>query len=220
MDVALIDSRDSFTFNLAQAFSELGAKVRVLSAVDVDAAAVLSLSPKLVCIGPGPRGPGEMPALIQLCRELTGAVPVLGVCLGMQALALAHGGEVSRAHEPIHGKRTPLVHEGAGLFAGLSSPLWAMRYHSLVVTRVPAGFTVDARCDRRQAMAMSDVARRQWAVQFHPESIGTSGGLDVLARALEHAALDVSLLRYRPGSVPPPGQTGPKVPHATPLASP
>lgn len=220
VDVVLLDSRDSFTFNLAQAFGELGASVRVVAAGDISAPHVLALSPRLVCIGPGPRGPRDMPVLVDTCRELTGVVPLLGVCLGMQALAIAHGGEVARALAPVHGQRAAITHEDSGLFRGLPSPLWVMRYHSLVVTRAPLGFRVDARDAFGQAMAMSDASRGAYAVQFHPESIGTSGGLDVLASALEHAGVVRPPLRYRPGSVPPPGALGSKVPHATPHAAP
>ncbi len=222
MDVALLDSRDSFTFNLEQAFRELGARVHVVAAGDISAAHVRSLSPRLVCIGPGPRGPGDLPALVETCRELSGEIPLLGVCLGMQALALAHGGEVARALRPLHGERSAVTHDGEGLFEGLPSPLWVMRYHSLVVTRAPAGFHVDARDEHGQAMAMSRTLVEQpvFAVQFHPESIGTSGGLDVLARALSRAGLPPASRRYRPGGVPPPGAIGPKVPHATSYAAP
>src|SRR5690606_2727101 len=97
----------------------------------------------------------DMPVLVDTCRELTGEVPLLGVCLGMQALAIAHGGEVARAFAPVHGQRAAITHEDSGLFCGLPSPLWVMRYHSLVVTRAPAAFRVDARDALGQAMAMS-----------------------------------------------------------------
>lgn len=220
MDVALLDSRDSFTFNLAQAFAELGARVHVVAAGDVSAGRVRALSPRLVCIGPGPRGPEEMPALVETCRALHGEVPLLGVCLGMQAMALAHGGRVERANRPVHGQRAAITHDGEGLFEGLPSPLFVMRYHSLVVTRVPGRFRVCARDADGQAMAMTDEERRAFAVQFHPESVGTSGGLHVLARALALAGVPHAALRYRAGSVPPPDAGGPKVPHATPHAAP
>lgn len=220
MDVALLDSRDSFTFNLAQAFAELGARVHVVEAGDVSAARVRALSPRLVCVGPGPRGPSDMPALVETCRALYGSVPLLGVCLGMQALALAHGGEVGRARAPVHGERSAVTHDGGAWFEGLPSPLYVMRYHSLVVTRVPRGFTVCARDEDGQAMAMVSDDERSFAVQFHPESVGTSGGLHLLARALVRAGVEPVALRYRPGSVPPPDAGGRKVPHATPHAAP
>jgi anthranilate synthase/aminodeoxychorismate synthase-like glutamine amidotransferase len=219
-DLVLLDSRDSFTFNLAHAFAELGASVRVLSAHAVTADDVLAQRPKLVCVGPGPRGPDELPALVEQCRALSGHVPLFGVCLGMQAIALAHGGAVGRALAPVHGKRAAIEHSREGLFAGLPSPMTAMRYHSLVVTRVPDGFEVVARCERGQPMAFVDAIRRQSAVQFHPESIGTSGGLHVLAAALRGAGLSIddASVVYRPGAIPPPDVPDPAVqeaPHAS-----
>jgi anthranilate synthase/aminodeoxychorismate synthase-like glutamine amidotransferase len=213
-DVALLDSRDSFTFNLAHAFAELGARVRVIAADGVGAEDVLASSPKVVCIGPGPRGPDDLPALVSLCRALSGRVPLFGVCLGMQALAIAHGGRVGRAFEPVHGKRSAVWHEGRSLFAGLPSPLPVMRYHSLVVTRAPEGWEVLARCDRGQPMAVEHAASRISAVQFHPESIGTSGGLHVLAAALSAAALPIDDVVYRGGSIPPP-PAGQEASHAS-----
>ncbi|MFZ9888835.1 MAG: anthranilate synthase component II [Myxococcota bacterium] len=214
--VVVLDSRDSFTYNLAQAFSELGVGVRVLPHDDIQAERVLSLRPRLVCIGPGPRGPAELPLLVDTCRALTGQVPLLGVCLGMQALALAHGGRVNRAERPVHGQRSPITHEACGLFSGLPSPLWVMRYHSLIVTDVPNRFQVDAVCDRGQAMAMSSPDQAIYAVQFHPESVGTSGGMQILHRALTLASVEVApLAPERPGAIPSPTQAGYEVPHVT-----
>lgn len=210
MDVALLDSRDSFTFNLAQAFAELGASVHVVEAGRVGADHVRSLRPRLVCIGPGPRGPSDMPALVETCRALHGEIPLFGVCLGMQALALAHGGAV---------ERSAITLAGGTLFEGLPSPLYVMRYHSLVVTRVPSGFRVCARDEEGQPMAMESDDGHALAVQFHPESIGTSGGLHVLARALARAGIEPVAPRYRRGSIPPPDVGGRKVPHATSYAA-
>lgn len=219
-DVVVIDSRDSFTYNLAQAFSELGVGVRVMPHDDISPNRVMALSPRLVCIGPGPRSPADMPQLVDTCRTLTGRVPLLGVCLGMQALALAHGGRVGRAERPVHGERSAITHEGRGLFVGLPSPLWVMRYHSLLVTDVPTGFQIDAVCELGQAMAMSSSDSAVYAVQFHPESVGTSGGMQLLHRSLAFASITVAPPQERPGAIPSPSRSGYEVPHvATPFSS-
>lgn len=215
VDIVVIDSRDSFTYNLAQAFSEFGVGVQVLPHDDISPERVMALGPRLVCIGPGPRGPAEMPQLVETCRTLTGRVPLFGVCLGMQALAIAHGGSVGRAERPVHGQRSAITHEGRGLFVGLPSPLWVMRYHSLLVADVPPGFQIDAVCERGQTMAMSSPDAAVYAVQFHPESVGTSGGMQVLHRALASASLMVPLPQERPGAIPSPSHSGYEVPHVT-----
>jgi anthranilate synthase/aminodeoxychorismate synthase-like glutamine amidotransferase len=214
MDVLLLDSRDSFTWNLAHAFCELGATVRVEPADGRRADEIIASEPGLVCIGPGPRGPRELPELVALAEALSGRVPLLGVCLGMQAIARAHGGEVGRARAPVHGKRDAIRHVGRSLFVGLPDPLWVMRYHSLVVTRLPAGFEVLATDGDGQPMAIQREADRIWAVQFHPESIGTAGGLHVLAAAMGAAGLVPLDPVYRPGAIPPPEAGGKEVRHA------
>jgi anthranilate synthase/aminodeoxychorismate synthase-like glutamine amidotransferase len=199
--VLLLDNRDSFTWNLAQAFQELGAGVAVLDAGLVNAAGVLRDRPDVVCVGPGPRAPDQH--LLDLVRDLTGRVPLFGVCLGMQAIVQAFGGDVVRARAPIHGKRDPVEHDGEGVFRGLPSPLWVMRYHSLVVDRVPARFAISARDRHGQPMALRGPGIE--AVQFHPESIGTAGGMHILANAIGVSAPR----RDRRGAVPPATSAGP-----------
>ncbi len=214
LDVLLLDNRDSFTFNLAHAMAELGASVDVVDSEDVTADEVINgrergLGPKLVVVGPGPRGPRDLPRLIALLRSLDGEVPILGVCLGLQALVIARGGVVERAVAAVHGKRDVVDHDGSGVFTGLPDPLWVMRYHSLVATQVPASLVVTARDRRGQVMAVRDPKHRVEAVQFHPESIGTAGGLVLLQNALVGAGVDVGAVPDRPGSVPPAGDEGP-----------
>ena len=184
--VVLVDNRDSFTFNLAQAFQVLGATVEVVDVERVDAAGLVSRPPTLVVLGPGPRGPREGRGLVELAGTLRGRVPLLGVCLGLQALVTAAGGVVGRAARPLHGKRDRCSHDGRGLFAGLPSPLSVMRYHSLVAHTAP-GFEVAARGSDGAIMALRHRGDRLDAVQFHPESIGTEGGLVMLANALAAA---------------------------------
>jgi anthranilate synthase/aminodeoxychorismate synthase-like glutamine amidotransferase len=209
MQVLLLDNRDSFTWNLAQAFGELGADVVVEEALSVTPSSVCARAPRLVCIGPGPRGPSDLPLLVELVRALDGAVPLLGVCLGLQALVRARGGAVARARHPMHGKRDRITHDGVGVLAGLPSPLWVMRYHSLVATDVGAGLVVSARDADGQVMAVRDARARVEAVQFHPESIGTAGGMTMLSNALKLAGIPARVPAARAGAVPPPGDDGP-----------
>ena len=210
LDVLLLDSRDSFTWNLAHAFQELGARVEVVSAHGATLADVEARSPRLVCIGPGPRGPSDMPALTRLAGEVCERFSVLGVCLGLQAMVLAHGGDVGRAVAPVHGRRSAITHDGSSLFAGLPSPLWVMRYHSLVATRVPEAFRVVARDEVGQPMAVARPGERLCAaLQFHPESIGTAGGLELLRAALIGAGARAAPVEHRAGAIPPPEQQGP-----------
>jgi anthranilate synthase/aminodeoxychorismate synthase-like glutamine amidotransferase len=240
VDVLLLDNRDSFTWNLAHGFMELGARVVVEDADAVTAASILGASagerPRLVCIGPGPRGPADLPHLLDIVRGLDGHVPIFGVCLGLQALVRAHGGEVGHARAPVHGKRDAIVigaddatgrdvdgahdtRDDVGVLRGLPSPLWVMRYHSLVATRVPARFTVTARDRHGQVMALRDARARIEAVQFHPESIGTAGGLTILARALALGGIPARALDGRPGSVPPMRDVGPSFSEARYVAA-
>jgi anthranilate synthase/aminodeoxychorismate synthase-like glutamine amidotransferase len=207
MSIVILDSRDSFTFNLAHAFEELGGDVAVIDVDSTDAAAVMAMTPSLVVVGPGPRGPAELPHLVQIVLQLDGVVPLLGVCLGLQALVVARGGVVVRAEEPVHGKRSLITHDGSGVFASLPSPLWVMRYHSLIAESrtLPSSLRVCAQDDRGQIMAVTD-DKQTSAVQFHPESIGTAGGLALLANAI---GVECSRIRHRPGYIPQAHDRGP-----------
>lgn len=220
-DVLLLDNRDSFTWNLAQGFEELGASVQVVDTDAITASAIVdgrdAPRPRLVCIGPGPRGPADLPHLLDVVRGLAGVVPLFGVCLGMQAIVRAFGGNVTRAKEPVHGKRDAITHDDVGVLRGLPSPLWVMRYHSLVVTDVPAPFAIHARDRFGQAMALRATLNGVplEAVQFHPESIGTAGGMHVLDNALSMAGVRVAHpARARRGAVPPANAIGPGHPEA------
>ena len=131
----LIDNYDSFTFNLAQYLGELGQDVKVLRNDAVDVAGIRALAPERIVISPGPGTPDQAGVTLELIRELAGAIPILGVCLGHQAIGQAFGGKVIHAKEIMHGKTSPIRHRGAGVFAGLADPFEATRYHSLVVER-------------------------------------------------------------------------------------
>jgi len=223
MSVAFVDNRDSFSFNVVQAFMELGCDVDVVPGESLAAmtsaqrrARVLQRQPQLVCLGPGPRAPEDTPGLLDVVTQLMGDVPQLGICLGMQAMHVALGGAVKRALHPVHGKRSAITHDGEGVFASLPSPLWVMRYHSLVLDENSA-LQVTARCDDGQPMAVRDVERKLVGLQFHPESIGTSGGARLLANAVRWAGGDVvtapggRLPNERRGALLTPEVKGPKV---------
>ncbi len=204
MTVLLIDCRDSFTENLAAAIAELGPAVEVWRAEHTTAADVRARRPGLVVLGPGPRRPSQSPGLPDLVAGLLGEVPLFGVCLGLQVLLHHAGAQIVRAHVPRHGKSDPITHDGTGLFAGLPSPCWAMRYHSLVADRAPAPYVVTAQSPEGHIMAAAAPSRRAWGVQFHPESIGTEGGLVVLANALDLAGVARQKVVHRAGGIPAP----------------
>jgi anthranilate synthase/aminodeoxychorismate synthase-like glutamine amidotransferase len=183
----LIDNYDSFTYNLAQYLGELGADVRVErnDALTVDE--VATLAPERIVISPGPCTPNEAGISLELIARLAGKMPILGVCLGHQAIGQAFGGKVVRAPHVMHGKTSPIEHDGSALFAGIASPMQATRYHSLVVepASLPASLTVTARTAEGEIMALAHKALPVWGVQFHPESILTVDGKRLLRNFLE-----------------------------------
>lgn len=178
----VIDNYDSFVYNLVRYARELGAEVRVARNDALDVAAVRALKPDHVLLSPGPQTPREAGICVDLIRELGGQIPMLGVCLGHQCIGEAFGGRTVRARRPLHGKAAPVWHEGLGLFAGLPSPFLAGRYHSLVIDpdTLPDDLLVTARSAEGEIMA---VQHRRWpvfGVQFHPESVLTEHGYDLL----------------------------------------
>jgi anthranilate synthase/aminodeoxychorismate synthase-like glutamine amidotransferase len=186
--VLLIDNLDSFTFNLVEAFERLGARVQVLrnSVAAADALAIARERDSLIVLSPGPGRPEDAGSTLALIALALGERPVLGICLGHQAIVSQAGGEVVRAPEPVHGKATLLRHDGAGPFAGLAAPVPVGRYHSLCTRHIPARFTVHAEVEG-MAMAISDPGAHQTGLQFHPESILTRGGDSILANVLAAA---------------------------------
>jgi anthranilate synthase component 2 len=185
----LLDNHDSFTFNLAQYLGELGAEVKVAFSDALSVRDVRALAPRHIVISPGPCTPDEAGISVELVRALPERVPLLGVCLGHQAIAQAFGARVVRAAEVVHGKVRPVRHDGTGLFAGLPSPLPVTRYHSLVVDPeglpdelVPCAWSDDR--SGRTLMALRHATRPLFGVQFHPESIGTPDGKALLSRFL------------------------------------
>ena len=189
--IIVLDNRDSFVFNLARHFHLLGVQAVVVPSHGIAAEDVLRASPAAIVISPGPCTPAEAGCSIEVVRAARGRVPLLGVCLGHQAIAAACGGRIVPAPTPVHGRTSAVHHDGINLFAGIPSPMTACRYHSLVVAadRLPAGLTVTARDDEGTIMAIAHEADRLYGVQFHPESILTHHGFRLLANFLAIAGI-------------------------------
>jgi anthranilate synthase/aminodeoxychorismate synthase-like glutamine amidotransferase len=185
--VLLVDNYDSFTYNLAHLLEELGAEVTVLRNDAVDADAAEELAPTHLVISPGPGRPAGAGATLEIVRRLAPGTPTLGVCLGHQAIVEAFGGEVGQAQRLVHGKSSLVTHGGDGLFAGLPNPLEAGRYHSLAATRVPDDLEVTARTDDGEVMGVRHREFPVDGIQFHPESVLTPNGRELLATFLEGA---------------------------------
>ena len=189
--ILVIDNYDSFTWNLVQYLGELGEEpvVRRNDAVSVDEIGLLA--PEAIVLSPGPCTPREAGVTVPVIRRWGAEVPMLGVCLGHQAIGEAYGGRVVRAGRVMHGKTSGIVHDRSGLFAGLPSPLEVMRYHSLVVERgsLPDELEILAVADddEEEIHAMRHREHPVWGVQFHPESILTTGGRQLLRNFLELA---------------------------------
>jgi anthranilate synthase/aminodeoxychorismate synthase-like glutamine amidotransferase len=184
--ILLIDNYDSFTYNLKQEIEILGFECRVYRNDEITLDEIRDLAPARIVISPGPGNPDSAGITLSLIREFAGRIPILGVCLGHQAMAQALGGRVVRARKPMHGKISRIAHTGAGVFSGLESPARVARYHSLIVERssLPAGFAITAESDEGEIMAMRDESRRLEGVQFHPESVATDEGRAMLRNFL------------------------------------
>lgn len=183
----VIDNYDSFTYNLVQYLGELGEDVRVVRNDAVSVAEVCATNPDRVVISPGPCTPLQAGISVDLIKRLAGVVPVLGVCLGHQCIGSAFGGEIVRADRIMHGKTSPIEHDGRSLFAGLPNPFDATRYHSLVIERstLPDCLEISAWTDRGEIMGVRHRELAVEGIQFHPESILTLEGKALLANFLE-----------------------------------
>ncbi|MFT3913963.1 MAG: aminodeoxychorismate/anthranilate synthase component II [Anaeromyxobacteraceae bacterium] len=186
----LVDNYDSFTFNLVQYLGELGADVEVHRNDQIDVAGIRARRPDGLVLSPGPCTPDEAGVTLAAIRELSGVLPILGVCLGHQAIGQAFGGKVVRNHRIVHGKASPVLHDGTGLYAGLSRPFEAGRYHSLVVERetLPAALKVTSWTDEGEIMGLRHAGLEVEGVQFHPESILTVEGKRLLGNWLARLA--------------------------------
>jgi anthranilate synthase/aminodeoxychorismate synthase-like glutamine amidotransferase len=183
--ILLIDNYDSFTYNLAHLFEELGADVVVRRNNEISPDEAETLSPSYLVVSPGPGRPEEAGATPEIIRRLSVRVPTLGVCLGHQAIVQCFGGEVGQARELVHGKATAVSHDGRGLFAGLPANFLAGRYHSLAATSVPDSFEVSATAADGEVMAVRHRDLPVDGVQFHPESVLTPHGREIAKNFLE-----------------------------------
>jgi anthranilate synthase component II len=188
--IVLIDNYDSFTFNLFHYLGGLGADVVVYRNDKITADRVMALDPEAIVLSPGPCTPNDAGICLDLIAEASATVPVLGVCLGHQAIGQAFGGEIVRAPVPLHGKLSEIKHQGDGVFHGINGPFKATRYHSLVVERagLPGELAVTAVTDDRLIMGLAHRTLAVHGVQFHPESIASEHGHLILRNFLDIAA--------------------------------
>ena len=185
--ILLIDNYDSFVFNLARYVAELGFRRLVVRNDAITPAEIEALAPSHIILSPGPCGPAEAGISVELVRRFGERLPILGVCLGHQCIAVAYGGRVGRARRPMHGRASPIRHAGRGVFASLPSPLRVARYHSLIVEDegLPEELEVTASSLEGEIMGLAHRRLPVQGVQFHPESVLTERGYDLLRNFLE-----------------------------------
>ena len=193
--IVIIDNYDSFTYNIVQTIGGMGAQVKVFRNDVVDVDAIEALQPDRLLISPGPCTPSKAGISIEAIRYFAGKIPILGVCLGHQSIGEAFGGITIRASRLMHGKTSPIIHDGKGVFTGLPNPFDAMRYHSLVVDQktLPDCLEITARTGQGELMGIRHRELPIEGVQFHPESIMTPDGVDLLKNFLDVSY--VNLLR-------------------------
>lgn len=183
----MIDNYDSFTYNVVQYFLELGEEVEVYRNDAISVAEIEAKKPQRLVISPGPCSPNEAGISIEAIQKLAGKIPLLGICLGHQSIGQAYGGRIVRAENLMHGKTSPIHHEGTGLFKGVDNPFDATRYHSLLVERksLPACLRMTAWTVEREIMGFEHRDLPVWGIQFHPESILTLEGKKILKNFLD-----------------------------------
>ena len=177
--ILMIDNYDSFTYNLVQAFRELGADMQVIRNDQIDVDGIRALAPTAIILSPGPGNPDSAGVTLAAIKEFAGKVPLFGVCLGHQSIAQAFGGRIVHAKQLMHGKTSRIHHDGRGVFAGLEQDFPAMRYHSLAVEResLPDCFEISAETEDGEIMGLRHKTLPIESVQYHPESIGTPEGM-------------------------------------------
>ena len=187
--ILVLDNYDSFTYNLVQYLGELGAEVIVRRNDEIPASEIAAMGPDAIVLSPGPKTPTEAGITLEVIRMYGSSIPILGVCLGQQAIGAAYGGRVVRANRLMHGKTSQVRHTGTGIFAGLPDPLRVMRYHSLTVDRgsLPSDLEITAWSDddSTEVHAMQHRTHPVYGVQFHPESVLTDGGKQLLRNFLD-----------------------------------
>ena len=192
--IFMLDNYDSFTFNLVQYLRMIGAEVVVRRNDAVTVKEVMEMSPDAIVVSPGPCSPDQAGISVPLITAASGQIPILGVCLGHQSITQAFGGQVVRAGRIMHGKTSPVRHEGSDVFEGLESPFMATRYHSLVAARdtLPAVLRVTAEAtDDGEIMGIAHATHPTWGIQFHPESILTTQGMDLMRNFVRIAGVTV-----------------------------
>jgi anthranilate synthase/aminodeoxychorismate synthase-like glutamine amidotransferase len=187
--IVIIDNYDSFTYNIVQTLGGMGAKMEIFRNDRIDVAGIAALQPDRLLISPGPCDPAQAGISIEAIRYFAGKIPVLGVCLGHQSIGAAFGGKVVRAGRLMHGKTSPIYHDGRGVFTALPNPFEAMRYHSLLVEEesLPDCLEVTARTDQNELMGLRHKSLIVEGVQFHPESIMTPDGVRLLKNFIDPA---------------------------------
>ena len=187
--ILMIDNYDSFTYNLVQAFRGLGADMQVVRNDTIDVDGIRALAPAAIVLSPGPGNPDSAGITLEAVKAFAGAVPMLGICLGHQSIAQAFGGKIVHARRLMHGKTSPISHDGRGMFAGLPQGFAAMRYHSLAVDRgtLPECLEISAESDDGEIMGLRHRTMPIESVQYHPESIGTPEGERQIMNFIEMA---------------------------------
>lgn len=193
--ILLIDNYDSFVHNLARYFRQLGQETRVVRNDAITVAEIRETNPLAVVLSPGPCAPQQAGICLELVRQLHEKLAILGICLGHQVIAEAFGGKVMRAKEPVHGRASFIHHHGTAAFAGMSSPLRVGRYHSLIVDELPKCLRIDATLADGTPMAISHVNYPVFGWQFHPESVLTSHGYELLTAFLHAAGAVIDLAK-------------------------
>jgi para-aminobenzoate synthetase component 2 len=190
--ILVIDNYDSFTYNLVQYLGELGEEVVVYRNDEIDLAGIEQLKPSHILISPGPCTPNEAGISLSLINHFKGVIPIFGVCLGHQTIGQAFGGEVIRAEKLMHGKTSPILHDGKSIFTDIPSPFIATRYHSLIVRRetLPDCLEISAETAEGEIMGLRHKEYAIEGVQFHPESIITENGLKILRNFLERTVVN------------------------------
>ncbi|MFO1012726.1 MAG: aminodeoxychorismate/anthranilate synthase component II [Caulobacteraceae bacterium] len=189
--ILVIDNYDSFTYNLVHYLNELGAETEVWRNDALTAAEAVNLKPEAILLSPGPCTPNEAGICLELFHAVPKDLPIFGVCLGHQAMGQTFGGKVIRAKALMHGKTSPIHHDGKGVFKGLANPFTGTRYHSLAVEKesLPDVLEITAWTDDGEIMGLAHKTRPIWGVQFHPESIATESGHDLLGNFMDMAGV-------------------------------